>query len=150
MIAQRTVRAVTSRPLVRIGLLLLLPLLRALPLTAQEIDYSVANEFRYGIGEQFQNETAERKEYLENLLNARIFVGNFRLGFRAQLDRPRQFGPDTVGITPGRISIARYGSPNAPGTRRMSARPIRCSVGDEAGRRRPAIVTSSIFGGATG
>lgn len=99
MIAQRSVRTVPAHPFVRIGLLLLLPLLHALPLTAQEIDYSVANEFRYGIGEQFQNETAERKEYLENLLNARIFVGNFRLGFRAQLDRPREFGPDTVGIT---------------------------------------------------
>lgn len=69
------------------------------PLGAQEIEYSVANVFRYGIGEQFQNETSASKEYLENLLNARIFIGDFRLGFRAQLDRPREFGPDTVGVT---------------------------------------------------
>ena len=67
--------------------------------SAQEVDYSIANEFRYGIGEWYQNDEAETKEYLENLLNARIYVGDFRLGFRAQLDRPREFGPDTVGLT---------------------------------------------------
>ena len=78
---------------------LLLFLLTPAILSAQNVDYSIANEFRYGIGEWFQNDEAETKEYLENLLNARIYVGDFRIGFRAQLDRPREFGPDTVGLT---------------------------------------------------
>lgn len=69
------------------------------PLSAQVVDYSIANEFRYGIGEQYQNDNVEKKEYLENLFNTRIYVGDLRLGFRAQIDRPREFGPDTVGIT---------------------------------------------------
>lgn len=66
---------------------------------AQNVDYSIANEFRYGIGEQYQNDDAEKKEYLENLFNTRLYIGDLRLGFRAQIDRPREFGPDTVGIT---------------------------------------------------
>ena len=71
--------------------------------SAQNTDFSIANDFRYGIGEQYQNEDVERKEYLENLFNGRINIsnnlGNLLLGFRVQLDRPREFGPDTVGLT---------------------------------------------------
>ena len=70
---------------------------------AQKADFSVANDFRYGIGEQYQSEDVARKEYLENLFNGRVNVsnnlGNLLLGFRVQLDRPREFGPDTVGLT---------------------------------------------------
>jgi hypothetical protein len=67
---------------------------------AQEpIQYSVSNEFRYGIGEQFPANNPVRKEYLENLLNTRIYAGDFTLGFRVQVDKPREYGRDTVGIT---------------------------------------------------
>ena len=71
---------------------------------AQGISYLVTNDFRYGIGEQFQNDDPFTKEYLENLLNGRVFLnggnkGSLVIGFRAQIDRPREFGPDTVGLT---------------------------------------------------
>ncbi len=70
------------------------------PLAAQpDLDYSIKNEFRYGVGEQPDGDGTETKEYLENLFNTRFFVGDFRFGFRAQIDRPREFGPDTTGIT---------------------------------------------------
>lgn len=72
----------------------------ATPAGAQEtIQYSVSNEFRYGIGEQWPGETPIRKEYLENLLNTRIYAGDFTLGFRVQVDKPREYGRDTVGLT---------------------------------------------------
>ncbi|MGE3800935.1 MAG: hypothetical protein AB7H80_07940, partial [Candidatus Kapaibacterium sp.] len=78
-------------------------LLNVLTTLAQNADFSIANDFRYGIGEQYQNEDVARKEYLENLFNGRVNVsnnlGNLLLGFRVQLDRPREFGPDTVGLT---------------------------------------------------
>ena len=44
---------------------LLLFLLTPVLLLSQNVDYSIANEFRYGIGEWFQNDEAETKEYLE-------------------------------------------------------------------------------------
>ncbi|MCE7934001.1 MAG: hypothetical protein DYG96_05350 [Chlorobi bacterium CHB2] len=62
------------------------------------IDYSLSNEFRYGIGERYEGENPFRKEYLENLFNTRFFVGDFTLGFRAQIDKPREYGRDTIGI----------------------------------------------------
>ena len=72
-------------------------------LQGQSTGFSIANDFRYGVGEQHQNEDAESKEYLENLFNGRVNVannlGNLQLGFRVQLDKPREFGPDTVGLT---------------------------------------------------
>jgi hypothetical protein len=68
---------------------------------AQEttIQYSVSNEFRYGNGEQFPVDVPVRKEYLENLLNTRIYAGDLTLGFRVQVDKPREYGRDTVGLT---------------------------------------------------
>jgi len=73
-------------------------------LQGQSTGFSIANDFRYGIGEQYQSDDdAESKEYLENLFNGRVNVtnslGNLQLGFRIQLDEPREFGPDTVGLT---------------------------------------------------
>ena len=54
-----------------------------------------------------------------------------------------------IGTSPGITSIARNGSPNAPGMTRISARPIRCSVG-VFGSFRPRTTTSSIGTGANG
>ena len=71
--------------------------------SAQSVDFSVANDFRYGIGKQFKNEEEERKEYLENLFNGRVNIsnnlGNLLLGFRVELDKPREVGLDTTGLT---------------------------------------------------
>jgi hypothetical protein len=65
---------------------------------AQEIQTSISNEFRYGIGERFEQDVPIRKEYLENLFNTRIYVGDFTLGFRLQVDKPREYGRDTIGL----------------------------------------------------
>jgi hypothetical protein len=67
-------------------------------LRAQDIDYSISNEFRYGIGELFEQDVPYRKEYLENLFNTRVYVGDFTLGFRIQIDKPREYGRDTIGL----------------------------------------------------
>ena len=78
-------------------------LLGASSASGQNTSFSIANDFRYGIGEQYQNDEVARKEYLEDLFNGRVSIGsnigNLLLGFRIQLDKPREFGPDTVGLT---------------------------------------------------
>jgi len=65
---------------------------------AQGITWSISNEFRYGIGDQFDQETAATKEYLENLLGSRLYLGDYTLGFRVQIDKPREYGRDTIGL----------------------------------------------------
>lgn len=62
------------------------------------VDYSISNEFRYGIGDRFEQEREIHRDYLENLFNARMYVGDFTVGFRLQADRPREYGRDTLGI----------------------------------------------------
>jgi len=58
----------------------------------------VSNDFRYGVGRQFDNDTERKKEYLENMLATRLFLGDFTLGFRLEIDKPREFGRDTIGL----------------------------------------------------
>lgn len=67
-------------------------------LLAQDVQYSISNEFRYGIGERYEQDKPFRKEYLEDLFNTRLYVGDFTLGFRFQIDQPREYGRDTIGI----------------------------------------------------
>lgn len=67
-------------------------------LDAQGVSWSISNDFRYGIGDQFEQDLARTKEYFENLLTSRIYLGDFTLGFRAQVDKPREYGRDTVGL----------------------------------------------------
>ncbi|MEO5931837.1 MAG: DUF6029 family protein [Candidatus Kapaibacterium sp.] len=67
-------------------------------LHAQPLQYSISNEFRYGIGQRFEQDQEFTKEYLENLLNTRLYVGDFTVGFRLQVDKPREYGRDTVGV----------------------------------------------------
>lgn len=76
-------------------------LLQSHAANAQDVQYSIANEFRYGNGERYQNEEVLNTEYLEDLFNSRIYVKDFLLGFRVQVDKPREFGlgPDTIGVT---------------------------------------------------
>jgi len=64
----------------------------------QSLQSAISNEFRYGIGQRFNQEKKETKEYLENLFNTRLYLGDFTVGFRFQIDKPREYGPDTVGI----------------------------------------------------
>lgn len=67
-------------------------------LHAQGVQYSITNEFRYGIGERYEQDQPFRKEYLEDLFNTRVYAGDFTLGFRVQVDQPREYGRDTLGI----------------------------------------------------
>jgi hypothetical protein len=83
------------RPLLTGALLLIVASTGA---RAQNIQYGISNEFRYGSGERFENDISFHKEYLENLFNTRIYVGDFTLGFRLQVDKPREYGRDTIGI----------------------------------------------------
>ncbi len=79
--------------------LLLAFLLPPLSARAQNgIDYSISNEFRYGVGDRFEQEQEIHKEYLENLFNSRIYVSDFTIGFRLQADKPREYGRDTLGL----------------------------------------------------
>lgn len=75
-------------------------LLRPSAATAQSpnIQYSIANEFRYGNGQLFEVDRNLRKEYLENLFNTRFYVGDVTVGFRIEIDRPREYGRDTIGL----------------------------------------------------
>ncbi|MBL0333525.1 MAG: hypothetical protein IPP65_12035 [Chlorobi bacterium] len=64
------------------------------------ITYSIANEFRAGAGSQFDTDNNElKKEYLENVFNTKFNIGNFNFGFKAELDKPREQGRDTIGIS---------------------------------------------------
>jgi hypothetical protein len=85
---------------VQVPALLLLAIF-AIPaiLHAQDVQYSISNEFRYGNGQRFENDLTGRKEYLEDLFNTRFYVGDFTLGFRIQVDKPREYGRDTLGLT---------------------------------------------------
>jgi hypothetical protein len=76
---------------------------------AQEIQTSISNEFRYGIGERYEQDVALRKEYLENLFNTRVYVGDFTLGFRLQVDKPREYGRDPIGLMEYYAEIKRVG-----------------------------------------
>lgn len=85
---------------------------------AQDVQYSVANEFRYGNGERYQNEKVENTEYLEDLFNARVYVKDFLVGFRVQVDKPRELGlgPDTIGLTQYFAEFTRDGLTARAGT----------------------------------
>lgn len=62
------------------------------------MQYSISNEFRYGTGERFEQDLPFHKEYLENMLNTRIYTGDFTIGFRVEVDKPREYGRDTIGL----------------------------------------------------
>lgn len=66
--------------------------------SAQGITSSIANEFRYGDGQRFEVDRNEHKEYLENLFNTRFYTGDVTVGFRIQIDKPREYGRDTIGL----------------------------------------------------
>jgi hypothetical protein len=80
-------------------LLLLVAFAMPAMLHAQDVQYSISNEFRYGKGLSFENDNTGSKEYLEDLFNTRFYVGDFTLGFRVQVDKPREYGRDTLGLT---------------------------------------------------
>lgn len=78
---------------------LLLLLLLPTYLSAQvNIEYSISNLLRYGSGEENVNRVVTRRDYFENLTEARLTVGEFLLGFRLLHDAPPEFGQEFTGI----------------------------------------------------
>lgn len=65
-----------------------------------KLSYSVSNDLRAGFGSQFDVDNNEsKKEYLENIFDTKFNYGNFNFGFRAEVDKPREQGRDTLGIS---------------------------------------------------
>jgi hypothetical protein len=66
---------------------------------AQEVSAVGSNLLRIGSGETFTNTgEAERKRYLEEIANARIFFNNLTLGLRYEMDDPSEVGRSFQGI----------------------------------------------------
>ncbi|HET9135333.1 MAG TPA: DUF6029 family protein [Candidatus Kapabacteria bacterium] len=66
---------------------------------AQDISAVGSNLLRIGSGETFSNTgESERKRYLEEIANARIFFNNLTLGFRYEMDDPSEVGRSFQGI----------------------------------------------------
>lgn len=76
-------------------------LLVAIPTSLQaqnDIQYSVSNLLRYGSGEERVGTFAQRRDYFENLTEAKITISDFLLGFRLLQDAPPEFGVEFSGI----------------------------------------------------
>ncbi|MBI5647008.1 MAG: hypothetical protein HY962_08735 [Ignavibacteriae bacterium] len=88
----------------------LLVLLLAAPASAlAQVQYSVGNFLRYGNGTQMISGTEQRKEYLENQTNVRLFWNDFTVGFQYLYDDPPEFGPRYQGIRKRYVEYAREG-----------------------------------------
>jgi hypothetical protein len=76
-------------------------ILLALPLTTSAqntLQYSVSNLLRYGTGEERVLTVAQRRDYFENLTDAKISISDFQVGFRLLFDSPPEFGLDSSGL----------------------------------------------------
>lgn len=62
------------------------------------VQYSVSNLLRYGSGEERIGTFAQRRDYFENLTEAKITISEFLLGFRLLHDAPPEFGVEFSGI----------------------------------------------------
>lgn len=69
---------------------------------AQPLNVSVTNSLRYGSGSENIGEggffAKERKEYLDNLTDVRLFVDRFTLGFRLDVSEPPEYGIPFKGL----------------------------------------------------
>lgn len=76
-------------------LLLILPT----SLQAQNtIQYSLSNYLRYGTGNERVATFSQRRDYFENLTDARITISDFVVGFRLLHDGPPEFGVEFSGL----------------------------------------------------
>ena len=88
-----------SRPLAVAAALVSFFAVSGLRAQEQTLQTAISNEFRYGIGQRFNQEQKETKEYLENLFNTRIYTGDFTLGFRIQIDTLEQARGERIGFS---------------------------------------------------
>jgi Family of unknown function (DUF6029) len=63
-----------------------------------DLRYSASNLLRYGSGEERVSSFAQRRDYFENLTEAKITLSDFLIGFRLLYDAPPEFGVDFTGI----------------------------------------------------
>ena len=78
--------------------LLLLVVLPASLQAQNNVQYSVSNLLRYGSGEERINSFAQRRDYFENLTEAKVTISDFLIGFRLLHDAPPEFGVDFSGL----------------------------------------------------
>lgn len=79
----------------------LLLLLVAFPagLPAQtNLQYSVSNLLRYGVGDVRIGSVTTHRDYFENLMETKITLSDFLIGFRLLHDAPPEFGVDFSGL----------------------------------------------------
>ncbi len=76
-------------------------LLLVLPTSLQaqySITYSLSNYLRYGNGNERVATFSQRRDYFENLTDARITISDFLVGFRLLHDGPPEFGVEFSGL----------------------------------------------------
>jgi hypothetical protein len=76
-------------------------LLLVLPTSLQAqntIQYSLSNYLRYGTGNERVATFSQRRDYFENLTDARITISDFLVGFRLLHDGPPEFGVEFSGL----------------------------------------------------
>lgn len=74
-----------------------------------QIQYSVNNLLRYGDGREYLGGLEPKKEYIENLMNVRLFWKDFTVGFRYLYDNPPEFGPRFTGLKKRYVEFERSG-----------------------------------------
>lgn len=80
----------------RIWLLLLV--LPTSLLAQNNVQYSLSNYLRYGTGNERVATFSQRRDYFENLTDARIAFSDFLVGFRLLHDGPPEFGVEFTGL----------------------------------------------------
>lgn len=80
----------------RIWLLLLV--LPTSLLAQNNVQYSLSNYLRYGTGDERVATFSQRRDYFENLTDARIAFSDFLVGFRLLHDGPPEFGVEFTGL----------------------------------------------------
>jgi hypothetical protein len=76
---------------------------------SQDMTVSVANTLQYGTGKERKLQERQTKEYLENLTDVRLFVGDLTLGFRLEYSNPPEFGLPFQGISKKYVEFERSG-----------------------------------------
>ncbi len=90
-------------------LLTLLLLGAAFTSVRAQLQYSVGNLLRYGNGTQIISGLEQRKEYIENQTNVRLYLNEFTVGFQYMYDDPPEFGPRYQGLRKRYVEYAREG-----------------------------------------
>jgi hypothetical protein len=78
-------------------------------LVSQDVSVSVSNSLQYGTGKERTLFDRGKKDYLENLTDLRLFIGDFTVGFRFEYSNPPEYGIPFRGINRKYIEFERNG-----------------------------------------